>query len=508
MTPHDELIRAIHEADDQDRLDDALQRAERAVRDHPGSAEARAARARILFRQSDHIAAEADAQEALRLDPNNASAIRVQAQVLWERDRRQLPKALALLDNALRREPEHYGCLLARAWLMKHGDDLAAAVRDWETAHRIEPKRSIPHYCLGFNLAALDRKDEAVEHLQRLGELRPDDGDIAYSIGTALERLGLPELAIVHLDRGRKLLGPQNAIQLNRAHTLIELKRYQDAIDELNQLLEREPEWDWALHRRARCHQHLGNIEAAEADWKRMLALRRFDEQSRREYGRYLFECGRHMEAVKIDGLMASGDADPWDYFRRGDCRLEANIELDRAVVDFEESIRRGYSGSATAHLYAAICLNRIDRHADALRHASDDATMARYPQEAMRERIRARTGLRDAAAIVSELALYTQDRPDVRAAAADALRELGRTREALEQWALVAQHEPDNAYALWAMGDCLRGLGRNKEAIAWFERAELGYRSKQDTDNAALCRAARDKAQGSRGLLGRLFGS
>jgi tetratricopeptide (TPR) repeat protein len=413
-----------------------------------------------------------------------------------------------MLDAALAREPRHYGCLLARGQLHEERGDLAAAVRDWEAAAAADPTRTVARYNLGSHLGQLGRKDEAIAHMQQVARMRPDDGMIGYNAGTSIANNGRDDLAIEHFDRGRRLLGPQNAIQLNRADCLMKLERWQEALDELDSLIEREPDWCWATLRRAQCLAQLGREEESEAQLQRTMVSDELDLDTMRAYARDRNERGRHDESIAIrDQLDREGVAGASDYFARGGCRLDAEREPELALADYERAIALAGGDDPAAQVNAAVCLNRLGRHAEALPRTQRADVSANHPQQALRERIRALIGLDQPRALIEALAGFELDRSDVRRAAAAFLRERGFPREALAEFARLAQGEPDHGFHAWGLADCLKQLGRRDEAAAWFERAEQHYLAAHNERDATLCREARDDAKRPRNLLARLFG-
>lgn len=230
-----------------------------------------------------------------------------------------------------------------------------------------------------------------------------------------------------------------------------------------------------------------------------------YDDNLRREYARYLVDSGRHAEAVReIDGLMAAGVADGTDYEMRGLCRLgiDSEVALTLALSDFDEAQRRLGADWQRVQIHAAVCLNRLGRHVEAIERANEASTVEKYPEAAMHERIDALIGLKQTSNLIGALNAYAPKCPAMRARAGAVLRASGRNAEALGQYAIVARATPDDRHTLWAIGDCLAALGRRSEAASWFERAERAYRANGDPINAEICLRACDEARGRRSVL------
>ena len=65
--------------------------------------------------------------------------------------------------------------------------------------------------------------------------------------GTRLYEAGEHARAIVYLDRARGLLGEWDAVRHNRAQVLSALGRHQEAMEEWNTILARQPDWTGLL---------------------------------------------------------------------------------------------------------------------------------------------------------------------------------------------------------------------------------------------------------------------
>lgn len=243
--PMQQLIDDFRRADNTDNWRHALQVAQLAVTQFPDNAHALALRARAHMKLSQTTECDRDMAEALRLDPRCALAIATQAARMG--DEGQPREALALLNQAIDTLPGDASLYIARGWQHQESGLLQEAFTDFQQATTLNPLDMRGFVNAATVLGALGRPAEAAEFWHQGATACPDNGELAYSAGTALYFDKDYERAIVHLDRARRIIGERNDVQMNRAQTLQMLDRHQAAVDEWLQLYQREPEWDWVL---------------------------------------------------------------------------------------------------------------------------------------------------------------------------------------------------------------------------------------------------------------------
>jgi tetratricopeptide (TPR) repeat protein len=96
----------------------------------------------------------------------------------------------------------------------------------------------------------------------------PKDHGAYYDRHFAWDRLGKLDLALADLDKALSLRD-HPVTRVVRGNLLHKMRRYQDAIDELDRMQTKYPKWwpvGFADLTRADCHARLGNVEAALAD--------------------------------------------------------------------------------------------------------------------------------------------------------------------------------------------------------------------------------------------------
>jgi tetratricopeptide (TPR) repeat protein len=165
-----------------------LERGELNVRSDTRSAAARNQLA-ILYLQVRRVAeAQAQLEEALRLDPEDAEVHSNLGTVLQAQGR--IAEGTEYLRTAVRLAPKddrvHFN--LGNGLLAAGQGD--AAMREFETAVRLNPDNADAHFNLAVILGPRNRLDEAIAHLTRVVELDPRNG-AAYrnlALAYALQR--------------------------------------------------------------------------------------------------------------------------------------------------------------------------------------------------------------------------------------------------------------------------------------------------------------------------------
>lgn len=501
-------IEAILDADDNDDVRTAWNLAEQLLADAPGDANALAAHARIHYKRGDDEAAEADVAAALALDPRCLDALWMRAVMI---DDDEAERAVAEFDRILQRQPDHYGSLMARGWALGQLGRIDAAVASCEAALRARPQRQRPANNAVHFLMQAGRVDEASAFYERLAAARPEDGMTAYNAGTHYYQLDEYEKAIVHLDRGRRLLGAQNAIQHNRALTLQKLGRHAEAIEEWSSVLEREPDWDWAVSGRERSLRALGRNAEADADHARWVAIVGDDSsEALQAEPRRLIEAREFEPALRLlEKMIAAGQVDVDVFNLAGFC----HARLDRyaqAKAMYEQALAVD-DGSAYVHRNYGETLLALDDPAGALAHAETAIALDRKDDRAYRLRGLALVKLDRVADAVPSLEQWAALAPESVAALVQlikALQSLDRHADALARCDALIRLTPADGWSYLKKGESYEALGNVTNAKMAYQKAASNYLAAGEASDADYCRKAADGAgKQKRGFLARLFG-
>lgn len=500
-------IEAILDADDNDDLRTSSRLAERLVAEAPHDARAWAARARVRYKQGNCEAAEADISAALKLDPDCVDALWMRAVMI---DDDEAERAVAEFDRILQRQPDHYGCLMSRGWALGQLDRVDAAVASCTAALRVRPQRKRPANNAVHILMQADRIAEASDFYERLAAARPDDGMTAYNAGTHYYQIDQFEKAIVHLDRGRRLLGEQNAIQHNRALTLQALGRHAEAVEEWSLLLKREPDWDWPLRSRERSLRALGRIEEADADFRHWQQVVGEDSNAARypEAKRY-YDGNDYAQALRIlNQSIADGQADEDIFNLAGLCHAEQG-EHAIAKSLYERGLQvRG--DQHYLHMNYAATLLALDDPAGALAHA--ETAIALEPDNGSAHGVRGRALVKldrasDAVPELEQWVAADRTRYTPLIALIETLQSLGRHSEVLARCDEMIGLLPTDGWAYWTKAESCEALGNLPNAKLAYQKAYATYLAQGKTKSAEDCRKAGENVgQRKRGLFAQLF--
>lgn len=504
--PLDDMLDALYEDDDVDFAN--LELADEIVNAYPTRAEAWAARARVHSKLEDFAAAEADTQQALKIDPQSPDALRMKAMCLID-IQKDMGASKRLLDDVLRNHPTHYGALLGSGWIAGESGDALTAMKFFARAHGARPEYLRPLNNLAFFASEHAEWDALVSAVRDIEAQHPLNGLQHYNVGTILFEAGRHSDAITHFDLARQLPGEQNAIQHNRALCLEKLERKQEAIEEWSNLLLREPDWDWPLAGRARCLRALGRTDEALADIGRLNQIDPHNETARRyESGIYFDKNDYAKSLLVLDGLVADGLADAWVHNLRGCCHHQLN-DLGRARADFLKVME-----TEPEHFRANLNLAQTEFDDEKFQRACDhaEAAIAIAPQEWESHHLRAKSlaALKqfDAANSVFDRWLTAQpDDDQAREAWAKYLQAQGEWKAAINQFEQLIQRGEKHPYIFWCVGECYKALDDRAGAAQWYGKARAGYLLQNKQDSVAACDHSLNELGAKKGFFSKLFG-
>lgn len=510
-----DLLHRLFQAEDIDDLD--LDLADQAVTKFPDAPEALQARAFIRLGVRDRRGANEDLQAAQKLHPSHVGHGWIQCVMALERGPEGHAEALSHGQAVLAREPGHFGALVALARLFETQRQVNDAVDHWRRAIQARPRSFRAHNALIKLLCANGRHADAIELIRHADVPMHSNGmAIEYNMGTLLLHEH-PAKAIEFLDTARRRMGEVNNVQHNRAHCLETLGRYQEAVEEWDNLLLREPDWDWPLLGRARSLAQLGRFDEAVADIRHLQKIQPGDPEVTRAAAGVFYEKGDH--AAALEALQAL------DALQRIDNEYLNNLmgatylhlgELEKARPWFVKAIGL-QPDSYRAHKNLAACLLKphpVPR-ADA-REAIGYAEIAIslrpnlwLPREL---RIKALMALdrKDEARQMFEnwLAEHPSDMEGRQAYALHLLNEGGAsTALAAAQFEKLMSLHGEDPYYAWGLGKALGFSGQVEKGKVWLNKAMQQYQMNGESANVLICVNTLAELDKPKSLIGRLFG-
>lgn len=363
-----EGLEALAALDDQGETDPDL--ADALVARFPEAAAAWAARARTHLLHGDFEAAAADNQAALARDPQSPDAAWNTLYVL-DAESDDATAVLNAARKAVSSHPQHFGLNRVLGWVASQAGRQEEALAAWERAMAARPGNL---QILTNLINTYGERDEVAAMkavYARYQAAGGDEGLVDYNLGTALYQQGHYAEAIGYLDLGRQKLGPQNAIQHNRALCLEKLGRHEEAVAEWSHLLTREPDWDWPRQGRHRSLRELGRLQEARADLDILLAEDP-NELAHLEYDAQLsLREGRPAAAqASLERILAQHgeDCNAVHYHLLGLCHLEQG-RLEAAQQALDQALGHHENHFPSHQASARLALARRDPRA-AQRHA------------------------------------------------------------------------------------------------------------------------------------------
>ncbi len=178
--------------------------AENALLLNPNNSMAHAVRAWALdFQGGKNSEAKDSIEEALRLDPNNALAYAYYVEILVDSGFDNYAKAAEESRKALALAPDMLETHRARAYILEATENYEEAIREYEAAIAINPNISTLYIEVGRNYRALQVYDKAITAFTRANTLNPTDPlpDLLISrthatIGSYVQALQYAETAV------------------------------------------------------------------------------------------------------------------------------------------------------------------------------------------------------------------------------------------------------------------------------------------------------------------------
>ena len=154
----------------------------------------------------------------------------------------RIAEAQEHVARALEIHPDYADALTLRAILKLSARDTEGAVVDLEKAIQCDSAYAMAYMVLGSAYNIESRFDEAIRVLEHGERLAPDAWQAYFELGKAYAGKNEYEAAVRQLDRAQTMAPPDYfLIHLVRAHVLMQLSRFNDAVIDLQMYLEKNP---------------------------------------------------------------------------------------------------------------------------------------------------------------------------------------------------------------------------------------------------------------------------
>lgn len=184
--------------------------------------------------------ATADAEEAVRIDPDYFRGYQARAKIYFVRGK--LEKAGIEYAKALRLNPNYAGIYANRGVLLSTKGEDKAAIRDFNTALRLSPGYAEAYLCRGASYATLGQTQKALEDYHRAILADPRQGDAFYDRGLIYRSEGQQDRAISDFTEYIKRVPRKADGYLQRAEVYLAKRDYSSANDDFRQAAELAPD--------------------------------------------------------------------------------------------------------------------------------------------------------------------------------------------------------------------------------------------------------------------------
>ncbi|MBQ3460376.1 MAG: tetratricopeptide repeat protein [Solobacterium sp.] len=277
---------------------------------------------------------------------------------------------LDLAERGLKCNPDHYGLKDYKAWLLVRGnqyDEAMAIYQDLlndpyhtpnveaeigyiyyqDLEHKADQAlkyylmslekggRPSGHFYAGMCYMYMFRPEEAREQFELLKEKNPNSIDSWYRLSSVYGMQGKLEEALAEINHAVEMAsereGDQSGYFLRKATILRRMKRYDEAIEVLREVLER---YDYKYARRIifMVYAHAGRLEEAEAFLKEWAAVD--------EYDRELCDCEILLHMYRKDFDKASLQKKMVRQYLHPDRALEVDHILSEYYGDYKKQLK------------------------------------------------------------------------------------------------------------------------------------------------------------------------
>jgi tetratricopeptide (TPR) repeat protein len=147
------------------------------------------------------------------------------------------------LAKSLELYPDYADALTLRAILELDHKQTDAAITDLDHAIKSDGNYALAYMVMGSALNQEAKYDQAIQSLQRGESLAPDYWQTYFEMGKSYVGKNDFPAALAQLDRAKKLAGADYPlIDFLRAHALLQMKQYTEAVAALQSYLQKEPQ--------------------------------------------------------------------------------------------------------------------------------------------------------------------------------------------------------------------------------------------------------------------------
>jgi len=214
-------------------LNQALERANKVIKQDDQKAMAWVLRGSVEFKQENYGLAMKDVSQALQLDENNIEAVSLKAMVLDAQGK--TAESLALLSTVLANNPDELPLTMIKLSILDKQKDYPAMEAMYKGLQQKHGTEKWVHVSLAKLYNVQNRYGDAKQVLQQFVMSQPDNQE-AKMLLVSLVKLKEPELAITLLDTYIKQQPNDSELRFEKTKLLLASKQVDAAVLELQQI--------------------------------------------------------------------------------------------------------------------------------------------------------------------------------------------------------------------------------------------------------------------------------
>jgi len=346
----------------------------------------------------------------------------------------------------------------------------------------------LAEFYFGTTLLNEGRSAEAIVHLRRALEFKPDFTADHYRLGVALQKMGRTDEAAVVFKAVLKSDPGYGVADYNLGALLVEQKQPAEAIPYFEAALKTKPDYDPAYVALGTAWSDLGHPEVAVTNFAKALALNPRNAPAQYDWANALVDLQRTREALAHYEKALQLDPDfETAHCNYGNALRELN-RLDAAGTQYRQALKLR-PDDAAAHYGLGAVLEDTGKTDEALASYAEAIRLKPDYAEAQYDIGAIFLGRNQPAEAITHFQAAANSRANDEMAYLGlglATAQLGRQPEAIGYFERVLAIAPGNADALCCIGVALRREGRLADAIPYYERA-LDFRPDDAEAHAEL---------------------
>jgi tetratricopeptide (TPR) repeat protein len=296
--------------------------------------------------KGDHDRAMADYNQAIRLDPKDASHYFNRGNAYQDKNDNQ--RAIADYTKAIALDPKLIQAYFKRGMSYESVDNYDVAITDLTKAIELRPEVAVTY--IG-RANAYDQKndyDHAIADYTKAIELDPNDSDTFRFRGNVYKEKHDYNRAIADFNKAITFDPKEAKNYFGRGDAYDEVRKYDEAIADYTKAIELDPNYGEAYDYRGITHKHKRDYDRAITDFAKAIALdpkrailyfNRGDASD--DKGDYDLAIADYTKAIELDPKYADA------YHYRG-ISFDNKHDYDRAIADYNKAIEINPKDSST----------------------------------------------------------------------------------------------------------------------------------------------------------------